>query len=270
MNKLPKISIITVAYNAVDTIEETILSVINQTYSNIEYIIIDGGSIDGTIDIIKKYSDNISYWISEPDKGIYDAMNKGINIATGEWINFMNAGDIFYNFNTLVDIFEINRTFADVVYGDRISKCSFGEFYHKVDTLDKFNKYFPIFHQSTFIKTKILKNNKFDLKYKICADYNQLYQLYKQNYTFHYLPISISICECENGVSTLEKNQIKRMAENELIINGFISFKAKISFKLVYIKGFLKTCVKYIYPTYFSNSNKRKRILKDPRLSLIS
>ena len=96
-----KISVITVAYNASRYIETTILSVINQTYSNIEYIIIDGGSTDGTVDIIKKYSNKISYWISEPDKGIYDAMNKGINKATGEWINFMNAGDTFHNPDTL-------------------------------------------------------------------------------------------------------------------------------------------------------------------------
>ena len=93
----PLISIITVSFNAVSTIEKTILSVINQTYPNIEYIIIDGGSTDGSVDVIKKYSDKITYWISEPDKGIYDAMNKGIAIATGEWINFMNAGDILYN-----------------------------------------------------------------------------------------------------------------------------------------------------------------------------
>ena len=87
------ISVVTVSYNAVATIEQTLLSVINQTYPNIEYIIIDGGSTDGTVDIIKKYADEIVYWISEPDKGIYDAMNKGIKKANGEWINFINAGD---------------------------------------------------------------------------------------------------------------------------------------------------------------------------------
>ena len=87
----PLISVITVSYNAVLTIEQTILSVINQTYLNIEYIIIDGGSTDGTVNVIKKYADKIAYWVSESDKGIYDAMNKGIAYSHGEYCNFINA-----------------------------------------------------------------------------------------------------------------------------------------------------------------------------------
>lgn len=101
MKNNPLISVVTVSYNAVSTIEQTILSVINQTYPHIEYIIIDGGSTDGTVDIIKKYADKIAYWVSEPDKGIYDAMNKGIKVATGEWINFMNSGDCLYRNDTI-------------------------------------------------------------------------------------------------------------------------------------------------------------------------
>lgn len=99
-----KISVITVCYNAADTLEKTIQSVLGQTYPNIEYIIIDGGSTDGTVDIIHKYTDRIAYWVSEPDGGIYDAMNKGIERATGEWINFMNAGDIFCDKFVLTNI----------------------------------------------------------------------------------------------------------------------------------------------------------------------
>ncbi len=115
------ISIITVTYNCNDKIESTILSVINQTYLNIEYIIIDGGSTDGTIDIIKKYEKKISYWSSEKDNGIYEAMNKGILKAHGKWLNFMNSGDVFYSTSVLNDIFSENIPInIDLLYSDYV------------------------------------------------------------------------------------------------------------------------------------------------------
>ena len=95
------VTVVTVTYNAQDYLEKTIQSIISQSYSDIEYIIIDGGSTDGTLDIIKKYEKNITYWVSESDNGIYDAMNKGIKKASGEWINFMNAGDGFVDTNSI-------------------------------------------------------------------------------------------------------------------------------------------------------------------------
>jgi hypothetical protein len=113
----PLITIITVVFNGEEFIEETILSVISQTYDNVEYIIIDGGSTDGTLEIIKKYEHAISYWFSEKDKGIYDAMNKGIDLATGEWINFLNAGDTFFQDNILFDrIVPITQS-TNLIYG---------------------------------------------------------------------------------------------------------------------------------------------------------
>src|ERR1035437_3926733 len=102
----PLLTVITVVYNNFRNIENTILSIINQTYSNIEYIIIDGGSNDGTIDLIKKYEDFIDLWISEPDSGVYCAMNKAINIASGDWLNFMNGGDTFIADSTVESIFK--------------------------------------------------------------------------------------------------------------------------------------------------------------------
>lgn len=101
----PSISIITVVYNSVDLIEQTIKSVLEQGYPNLEYIIIDGGSSDGTIQVINRYKDKISQFIREPDNGVYDAMNKGKEYAHGEWINFMNSGDCFYTKDVLLKIF---------------------------------------------------------------------------------------------------------------------------------------------------------------------
>ena len=115
----PLVSVVTVVFNGEKYLEETIQSVINQTYDNVEYIIIDGGSTDGTLDIIKKYEDRIDYWVSERDRGIYDAMNKGIDLASGEWINFMNAGDGLDSYSILNEIFsnKINLKIG-LIYGN--------------------------------------------------------------------------------------------------------------------------------------------------------
>jgi glycosyltransferase involved in cell wall biosynthesis len=101
---LPLITVITVVFNCVGSIEETILSVVSQSYENVEYVLIDGGSTDGTVEVIKKYERCIDYWVSEPDKGIYDAMNKGINLSNGEWLNFMNAKDVFAERETIQNL----------------------------------------------------------------------------------------------------------------------------------------------------------------------
>lgn len=101
---MDKITIVTVTYNCSKILKETLESCINQDYENVEYIIIDGASTDGTLDIINQHSENISFILSEPDKGIYDAMNKGIEHATGEWIFFLNAGDKFYSNKTLTPL----------------------------------------------------------------------------------------------------------------------------------------------------------------------
>ena len=104
-----KISIITVVYNDVEHIEETIKSVISQDYQNIEYLVIDGNSTDGTLEICKKYSESISRIVSESDTGIYNAMNKGVKLASGEWLFFLNSGDVFYDEKVISNIFKNER-----------------------------------------------------------------------------------------------------------------------------------------------------------------
>jgi glycosyltransferase involved in cell wall biosynthesis len=123
----PKVSLITVTYNASRVLEPTIRSIISQTFTDYEYIIIDGGSTDGTVGIIKKYEPHIRYWVSEPDKGLYDAMNKGLQAARGEYVWFMNAGDEVYEKETLTRLFLQGEKEADIYYGDALFFTQTGE-----------------------------------------------------------------------------------------------------------------------------------------------
>lgn len=186
-----KVSIITVCYNSVNTIEQTILSVLNQSYNDIEYIIIDGGSTDGTLDVIGKYSDRISKIVSEPDGGIYDAMNKGIQLATGELIAFLNSDD-WYNDGVLERVVsKYQSTTGDVLYGDMsvIDKDD-KEIYCLSSDNAKFDEILYetiIFHPCSFVKTSIMKKHHFVTKYKICADIDLFIDLYLRGYKFVYV-----------------------------------------------------------------------------------
>jgi glycosyltransferase involved in cell wall biosynthesis len=210
----PLISIITVVYNGATTLEQTMLSVINQTYKKIEYIIIDGGSTDGTVDIIKKYENKLAYWVSESDKGIYDAMNKGIDKATGEWVNFMNSGDIFHKENIIANLFELNITNCDVIYGDVIALRKEGEIHCKSQDIIKIKKNMPFCHQAAFCRLNILKQYMFDLKYSLCAEYNSFYQMYSNNIRFMKTNYIIAFFDAEYGISSMNTSTlIKEVSE---------------------------------------------------------
>lgn len=192
-NNFQKVTVVTVTYNAEKYLEQTIKSVIEQDYPNIEYIIIDGASSDGTIDIIKKYESYITYWISEPDSGIYDAMNKGIDAATGEWINFMNAGDSFSSNNILTLISTYFPFDYEMIYGgfnfvDQFNNLS----YNQPLDLSYIWEQMPCCHQSVFIKTSVMKHYKYDTKYKINSDLDLLLKIYtnKHKYKYTNLPFS--------------------------------------------------------------------------------
>jgi glycosyltransferase involved in cell wall biosynthesis len=172
----PKITVVTVCYNTVHSIEKTILSVINQTYPNIEYIIIDGGSTDGTVEIIKKYSDKIAYWVSELDGGIYDAMNKGIKAATGEWINFMNAGDWFLSENVLSDLRKNLSDDIKILRGniiriyDNFKVKSEGITSQEPSFMDMISV--PFHHQACLINLELFhKFGLYSTHYKLCSDW---------------------------------------------------------------------------------------------------
>lgn len=194
MAKEPKISIITASYNCVDEIEQSIKSVLEQDYPNIEYIIIDGASTDGTVDIVKKYDKYINYWVSEPDQGLYYAMNKGIEAATGDWIYIHNAGGVFYDKNTLSKLFSNNLEGVDAFFGYIWSvenQCFYRNpkpFYEQ-ETKDKRPGYS---HQALFIRTKWCKKYPFVTTYKCCADFNQAVQIWKDGAKFRYVDIPVA------------------------------------------------------------------------------
>ena len=180
-----KISVITVCLNASNTIEQTIQSVINQTYDNIEYIIIDGVSTDGTLDIIKKYESKISFWQSEPDNGIYDAMNKGLKLATGDFLIFMGADDVFYNNNVVHSVSAQIRNFNDIYYGNVVFKGT------KIIHWGKFNKLkwatVNVSHQAIFYPKPVYKKYNYDTSYTVYADYVYNLNLIECAYQFEFI-----------------------------------------------------------------------------------
>lgn len=168
------LSVITVVYNNVSHIERTLLSVLNQTYSHIEYIVIDGASTDGTIQVIENYKDRIAKLISEPDKGIYDAMNKGLTYATGEYVLFMNSGDEFYAPETVATVFSTAHN-ADIYYGEtemiNDKGESLGQRRHKAPekfTWRSFKYGMSVSHQAIYIKRSLVE--AYDPRYQLSAD----------------------------------------------------------------------------------------------------
>jgi len=191
----PLISIITVVYNGAKTLEQTIQSVINQTYNNIEYIIIDGGSTDGTLDIIKKYENHISQWVSEPDKGLYDAMNKGISKANGELIGMINSDD-WYEDNAVELIADAYQKHSEkrIFHGDRYDVLENGSKSIRKFHPSKFKfLYYGMTynHPSMFIHRDIYKKCFYNINLKALSDYEfVLKQFLKNKNSFHYVPVA--------------------------------------------------------------------------------
>lgn len=213
----PRISVITVCYNAAKTLENTILSVINQTYKNIEYIVVDGASTDGTIDLINKYCEKIACFFSEPDNGIYDAMNKGIKLASGDYVYFLNAGDVLFDADVL-------RTIAyyldgkSVYYGDAYTRDSLGDI--QGFRIGPFSKYrlarTNICHQAIFYPTEWISKDLYNLKYRLLADYVMNIKLWRR-VKFVYISIPIIIYE-GGGISDIEIDDAFKKNRRRLIL----------------------------------------------------
>ncbi|MBM6734350.1 glycosyltransferase [Mediterranea massiliensis] len=188
----PKFSIITVCYNAEATLEDTIQSVISQTYHHVEYIIVDGASKDRTMDIVNRYRDRIAVVVSEPDKGLYDAMNKGIRLATGDYLCFLNAGDSFHEDDTLQQMVHSIHTLQlpDVLYGETELVDHEGHFLRMRRlqapehlTWKSFRQGMLVCHQAFFPRRDLVM--PYDLRYRFSADFDWCIKIMKKSKVLH-------------------------------------------------------------------------------------
>ena len=212
------ISIITVVRNDVSHISSTIESVLSQSYPSIEYIVIDGASTDGTKEVIEKYADCMNYWKSEPDKGVYDAMNKGIALSTGDFVYFLNSGDTLLSSTTLADMhLEQVEDKNTIVYGNVLAKYWDGEYVEKpmpfFDTCMKF-KGIGINHQTMFFPGDVIRHFMYDLRFRIAADYDMAYRMWKQGIKFLYRDVTVARYEWGNGISSNPNKLLDVYREN--------------------------------------------------------
>lgn len=241
---MEKISVVTVTYNCKNFLEKTIQSILALSYPNIEYIIIDGASNDGTQDVICSYRDRLAYYVSEPDNGIYDAMNKGIDVATGDWIFFLNAGDVLCEdalkklpFEKYLNQKDYCGIIGDVrvLYEDGVRDV----FKNLVPFYRNSGKSFSMgfSHQGVFVKAVLAKHFKFDLSYKLCADFNMMMSLHKHGYKFAETDVLISIIEGGRGFS--ENNGFTQLYEAAKVCGKDKSIQYRIQYLRMLLKAVL-------------------------------
>lgn len=248
-----KLSIITINYNNARGLEKTILSVINQTFKNIEYIIIDGGSNDESMDIISKYNDSITYWVSEPDSGIYNAMNKGIAKSSGDYCLFLNSGDSLLNKKSLNKCISKVSTWSDLISFDLVFDSSISSRYCRIPDTISFEFFYStsLPHPSTFIRRFLFKDNFYDESYKIIADKTFFYDLFlNRRVTFCHVNYPLSLFDMQgvsnsNGDVTLKewkRHLTKRLPafEADYLIQRYpYGFDARTSLMSPYMKSLL-------------------------------
>jgi putative colanic acid biosynthesis glycosyltransferase len=230
----PLITIITVVRNAKALLEETIISVVSQTYVHTEYIIIDGSSSDGTLDIIEKYAGRIGFWISENDAGIYDAMNKGIENSTGDYLIFMNAGDKFFDSNVLQNFVSalLSKSKIDFIYGDSIELDSRNNTYYRKSRSHRFIWYGMFaHHQAMFFSKKSVGNIRYRQQFTIAGDYAFVSDILFKHSGISVIRLPFPVCYfrqggvsfSEDGMSIAYK-ELREIRKNILRLNDSLIF----------------------------------------------
>jgi glycosyltransferase involved in cell wall biosynthesis len=242
----PEISIITVTFNSQSTISDTINSILNQSYPNIEYIIVDGGSTDGTVDIIKSYGSRISKFISESDKGIYDAINKGIQISTGDIIGILNSDDFFYDDNVIqkiADAFDdpdLDAVYGDVIFVDKNNLSKITRYYSSENFKpDRFRFGFMPAHPGFFCRKELFeKFGYYKVDYKIGADFELLLRFMLINKIMcKYLDIITTVMRT-GGASN--RSFRSNLALNNEILRACRENGVTTNYLFIYSKYFLK------------------------------
>lgn len=232
----PLITVVTVCYNSVDMIEKTLKSVIEQSYSNKEYVVIDGASTDGTKKIVERYIDSIDFFMSESDNGIYHAMNKAVGVAKGEWVIFMNAGDVFVDNAVLEKVSYSLSATIDVLYGDILTSRNTELVLKEAPSEIKSMHRMPFCHQAVFTRTSLLRSFPFDEKYKMSADFKLYKQLNRENATFRRLPLPITIYD-RTGLSNSQR--ARGLGENIAVIKEIDNWQDRLRLlpRLYFVKN---------------------------------
>lgn len=218
LTDIPKVSVITVVLNGAKHLEQTILSVLDQNYPNLEHIIIDGGSTDGTIEIIKKYEDKLAYWRSEKDQGLYDALNRGLMVAQGDWVLVLGADDrLLPNVKEMIGQFKDKKT---AYYGNVFMKST-GQIFAGPFSAYKL-MYKNISHQSIFYPKSYYKKEKYDLAYRSAADYVYLMKFFAdKRYRLQYLPYVVAEYNDIDGISSKAEDPLFLKKRKSLIKKFF-------------------------------------------------
>jgi len=238
---IDKVSVITVVYNDCKHLQETIDSCVKQTWLNVEYIIIDGGSTDGTLDVIERNRDAIDILVSEKDNGIFDAMNKGAALASGKWVCFLNSGDVFTNDSSIEDAMAVADDSIDVIYGHSVAVTEYAHV--KQFTTDNVNKldYHPIYrHGSSFVKLSVQQKYGFDLSQKARVgyglDWEMIHRMYKDELVF-------------KNSNTFIQTFLQEGTSNHQYRNRWYNYKVTSgsSFSLKHFLYFCYNCIMYFF-----------------------
>jgi GT2 family glycosyltransferase len=220
-----KLSIITINYNDAIGLEKTIQSVIEQDFNDYEYIVIDGGSSDNSKSIIEKYQSKITHWVSEKDKGIYNAMNKGIAKASGEYCLFINSGDFIAKSNVLTKMLEHQYT-ADIIYGNMIIDWGEGKLeYGKMPSKITFHQMFidTLWHPVSLIKRNLFeKYGNYNENYKMVADYDFFFNvIIMKNASLQYIDMNVAVYNMK-GLSSIEENKNLEQSERQAVLINYL------------------------------------------------